>query len=142
MIFEMIAAFAAALAFAVIFDVSRSELIFCGLAGLAAEGIYQTAMLIGDRSGAVLISAAAVTAVSRIFANLRKTPVTVYLIAGIIPLVPGAGMYHTVFNIIASDYVKAMSVGIDTIKAASAIAIGIVLVFALPNRLFFKKIKK
>lgn len=35
---EMFVAFAATMAFAVIFNVSRSELIFCGIAGLVAEG--------------------------------------------------------------------------------------------------------
>ena len=54
-------------------------------------------------------------------------------------LVPGAGMYNTVYNIIASDYMKAMYTGIDTIKVAVAIAVGIVLVFALPNKMFFKR---
>ena len=37
---EMFVAFAATMAFAVIFNVSRSELIFCGIAGLVAEGVY------------------------------------------------------------------------------------------------------
>ena len=37
---EIFVAFAATMAFAVIFNVSRSELIFCGIAGLVAEGVY------------------------------------------------------------------------------------------------------
>lgn len=138
--FEMVVAFAATLAFAVIFNVSRSELAFCGIAGIVSEGVYQ--LMIGGLVGeplAILIAAAAVTAVTRSFANLRRMPVTVYLIAGIIPLVPGTGMYKTVYNLISSDYVRAMNVGAYTLKAAVAIAIGIVIVFALPNRIFFKR---
>lgn len=137
--FEIIVAFVATLAFAVMFNVSRSELAFCGIAGIVSEGVY---LMIGGSVGepfAILIAAAAVTAVTRSFANLRKMPVTVYLIAGIIPLVPGTGMYKTVYNLISSDYVQAMNVGAYTLKAAVAIAIGIVIVFALPNRIFFKR---
>lgn len=139
-VLEMALAFTASLMLALNFDVSQSELIFCGLGGLTAEGAYQVAA--GNGRGevfAVLIAAAAVTALARVLANLRRMPVTTYLIAGIIPLVPGAGMYNTVFNLIASDYETAILTGFDTVKAASAAAVGIIIIFALPNRIFLKK---
>ena len=88
---------------------------------------------------AIFVASIAVTVLSRILANVRRMPVTVYLISGIISLVPGAGMYNTVYNIISSDYMKAMYTGVDTIKVAVAIAVGIVFVFALPNKMFFKR---
>ena len=116
---EMFVAFAATMAFAVIFNVSRSELIFCGIAGLVAEGVYLFTLRISDETAlAIFVASIAVTVLSRILANIRRMPVTVYLISGIISLVPGAGMYNTVYNIIASDYMKAMYTGIDTIKVA------------------------
>lgn len=140
MIFEMFVAFAATLAFAVIFDVSRSELIFCGISGLVSEGVYWLVVRADNgKAFAVLVAALTATALARTLANVRKVPVTVYLICGIIPLVPGAGMYKTVYNAIASDYSQAVLVGIDTIKTATAIAVGIFLVFALPNKIFLKK---
>lgn len=139
-IFEMIVAFIASFMIAVKCDVSRSELLFCGLGGLTAEGVYQAVIYNGGgKVFAVLAAAAAVTALARILANVRKMPVTTYLIAGIIPLVPGAGMYNTVFNMIASDYTETMVIGFETLKAAAAVAIGIIVVFALPNKIFFKK---
>ncbi|MCI8405140.1 MAG: threonine/serine exporter [Clostridia bacterium] len=138
-IFETAAAFVASFMIAVNCDVSRSELVLCGLGGLTAKGVYQMAVYnSGGEVFAVLVSAASVTALARTLANIRRMPVTTYLIAGIIPLVPGAGMYNTVFNIIASDYITAMLIGFDTVKAAAAIAIGIIIIFALPNKIFFK----
>lgn len=140
MIYEMIMAFIATFMLAVIFNVNRRELVFCGIAGAAAEGVYQAVSYFSDGIPLpAIISAAAVTAMARSLANLRKSPVTVYLVPGIIPLVPGAGMYNTVFSMISADYAEALEIGIDTMKCASAIAIGIVLIFALPNRLFFKR---
>jgi len=140
MIFVMFTAFAAAFGFAVIFDVNRRELVYCGIAGLVAEGVYQVVQYIyEEKSVAILAAAVVVTALVRVFANVRKTPVTVYLISGIIPLVPGSAMYNTVFNIIASDYITAAHSGIDAIKSASAVAIGIILVFTLPNKWFFRR---
>ncbi len=142
MISGIISAALAVPAFAVIFDVNRGELLFCSLAGFTAEGTYQAALLSGGNNAAALLTAAAaLCAVSRILANRRRTPVTVYLVPGVIPLVPGAGMYNTVFNMIASDYSAAVIAGFDTAKAAAAVAIGIVFVFALPNKIFFKRKK-
>ena len=37
----------------------------------------------------------AVAAYSEIMARLQKSPATVYLIVGLIPLVPGGGIYYT-----------------------------------------------
>ena len=137
---EMFVAFAATMAFAVIFNVSRSELIFCGIACLGSQRVYLFTLRISDETAlAIFVASIAVTVLSRILANVRRMPVTVYLISGIISLVPGAGMYNTVYNIISSDYMKAMYTGVDTIKVAVAIAVGIVLVFALPNKMFFKR---
>lgn len=142
MISGIISAALAVPAFAVIFDVNLRELLFCSLAGLAAEGTYQSVLLSGgNTASALLTAAAALCAVSRILANRRRMPVTVYLVPGVIPLVPGAGMYNTVFNMIASDYSAAVRVGFDTAKAAAAVAIGIAFVFALPNKIFFKRKK-
>lgn len=140
MIYEMIKAFVATFTLAVIFDVNRTELIFCGVAGVIAEGVFQLAVMYGiENSLCVIIAAAAVTTLARALANIRKVPVTVYLVPGIIPLVPGAGMYNTVFELIDSQYYDALNTGINTLKNAVAIAIGIVIIFALPNKIFFKR---
>ncbi len=142
-VFETAVAFIASIMLAVNCDVGRRELVFCGLGGMTAKGMYDIIMY-NNRGEvfAVLISAAAVTALARILANVRRMPVTTYLIAGIVPLVPGARMYNMVFNLIASDYIMAMLTGFDTVKIASAIAIGIIMVFALPNEMFFKRKQK
>ena len=80
---EMFVAFAATMAFAVIFNVSRSELIFCGIAGLVAEGVYLFTLRISDETAlAIFVASIAVTVLSRILANVRRMPVTVYLISG------------------------------------------------------------
>ena len=70
---EMFVAFAATMAFAVIFNVSRSELIFCGIAGLVAEGVYLFTLRISDETAlAIFVASIAVTVLSRILANVRR----------------------------------------------------------------------
>lgn len=59
-----------------------------------------------------------------------------FLIAGIFPVVPGAGIYYTGYHIFMNNNVEAMSKGVETIKIAIAIALGIGIVVSLP-RFFF-----
>ena len=79
---------------------------------------------------------------SRLFAIIRKNPISVFLISGIITLVPGAGIYNTMFNVIMSDNKMASFYGIETLKIACAIAFGIIVILALPQFMFTFKIKK
>ena len=57
---------------------------------------------------------------------------TVFLICGIFPLVPGAGIYYTAYYFIMGDNAMALSKGIETIKIAVAIALAIVLFSRCP----------
>lgn len=62
--------------------------------------------------------------------------VTVFLTGGIFPLVPGAGIYYTVYAFITGDNAAAVFKGVETLKIAGVIALGIVLVLALPKGVF------
>ena len=72
----------------------------------------------------------AVAAYSEIMARLQKSPATVYLIVGLIPLVPGGGIYYTMEYCINGDMMNFMNPGIHTLGIAGALAIGILLVSA------------
>ena len=61
------------------------------------------------------------------FAKYFKKPATVFIIPGIITLVPGAGMYYTMLALIKKDFHEAANTGTETIFIAAAIAIGIIL---------------
>ena len=65
-----------------------------------------------------------------------RCPVTVFLISGIFPLVPGAGIYWTSYYLVRGDMSQAVSSGFVAVKAAIAIVLGIVFVFEIPNKFF------
>ena len=69
---------------------------------------------------------------ARIFAITLKAPVTVFLLCGIFPLVPGAGIYYTAYYFIQNDNLQMAASAADTVKIAAALAIGISLVLGLP----------
>ena len=136
-LFQTVVAFVSTIAFAIIFHTPRREYFFCGITGGMGWLVYLICMYLN--SGVVAASFFATVAlawVSRSLAFWRKTPVTVFLITGIFPLVPGAGIYYTGYHFFMSDNAQALLKGLETIKIAIAIALGIGLVLSLPAFLF------
>ena len=130
-------AFVATIAFAVIFHTPRKEYLCAGATGGAGWLVYLICMGLG--TGVVTASffaAVALTWLSRIFSFARREPVTIFLICGIFPIVPGAGIYYTGYHFFMSDNSLALSKGLETIKIAVAIALGIGIVLSLPRFLF------
>mgnify|MGYP000007696612 CR=1 FL=1 len=60
-----------------------------------------------------------------LFAIRHKAPITVFLLTGIFPLVPGAGIYYTAYYFLRNDRALCTSKGIETLKVAVALALGI-----------------
>lgn len=139
LLIQFVMPFIATAGFAVIFNIDRRELGFCGLTGALGWCCYYlvSALLNNAASPATLLGTVVVVLVSRIFSYRRKTPVSLYLIPGIIPLVPGAGIYYTMYAmIISNDNAAAAQNCIQTFKLAGVIAIGILIVLSLPGRWF------
>ena len=57
-------------------------------------------------------------------ARMLKAPVILFLLGGILPLVPGVGIYRAVYNVIY-DSANASAVLIDTLLVTGAIALAI-----------------
>ncbi|MDF2543224.1 MAG: hypothetical protein K0S47_2942 [Herbinix sp.] len=137
MIIQLIVSFIATIAFSVLFSVPRKEYLFCGICGVISWFFYLISYnVLSSVTYASLIATIVLTLASRVFAVNRRVPVTVFLIAGIFPLVPGAGIYYTAYYIFANEINTAVSKGIETIGIAIAISFGIMLVFAIPQKLF------
>lgn len=138
-IIEFVVAVVATLSFAILFSAPRSELIYCGITGGLGWIIYYEMTEVG--CGVVLASAIAtffLTILARAFAVVRCNPVTVYLLTGIFPLVPGAGIFYTVYYLILDNQPMASDKGLQTFEIAAAIVIGIIFGFAIPQSLFRK----
>ena len=66
-----------------------------------------------------------ITVYSELLARIEKAPATTYLIAGLIPLVPGKGLYFTMHYAIAAQTAQFASQGVQTLGTAIAIAGGV-----------------
>lgn len=137
MIIQFIVCFFATLSFAILFSAPKKQLIYCGLTGASGWLVYL--LLMNNNSGIAVANLAAsftLTLMSRIFAAVERNPVTVYLLAGIFPLVPGAGIYYTSYYFIMHEMEQFAAKGAQTIIIAGSIVFGIIFGFALPQRAF------
>ena len=112
---------------------------YCGLIGASGWAVYVFLwMRTGFWSEAVVVFLATVLVIlmSRFFAVRERCPVTIFLICGILPLVPGAGIYWTCYYLVTGQLDEASTRGFSALKAAVAIVLGIVFVFEIPQRFF------
>jgi len=139
-IIEVIAAFVAAVSFSVFFNVSKKELVYSGLVGGFGWWIYlMTFNLIREVIFSTFIAALVISVVSHFLARIRKNPVTIYQIGGMFPIVPGAGMYKTLYYIVNEDYTTSTYYLFETLQIAGGIAVAMVIIAFIYN-LFAKRL--
>lgn len=124
-----IGAFVAIYSFAVYIEVPKKYLFLAGLVGGIGGFVYLLSIQFnrGDVMASFL-SALIAAIVAHIFARLFKTPVTLFLIPGILPTVPGAGMYRTVYYLITGNEALFSYHLIQTIEIAGGISLAIFVV--------------
>lgn len=133
----------ATMAFAILFCAPRNEWLLCGLSGAIGWIVYY--VMFHHNLGLVLSTTVAtfmLSIFSRTLAVIRKQPATVYLLSGIFPLVPGAGIYYTAYYLITGESMLCYSKGMETCEIAASIVFGILFAFAIPqswlNKLYGK----
>ena len=128
---QFLLAGAGTLSFAILFACPKRTLPYCGLVGAVGWLVYEIAELFGmEAFAASLLAVIPLTLLARILAMTLRTPVTVFLLTGIFPLVPGAGIYYSAYYFIQGNNALALANGISTFKIAVALAVGIALVLA------------
>lgn len=137
MFFQVLAAAIGVIAFAVLFRAPRKYYLDCGIAGGIGWLIYLLVMGQGFSSMvASLVSTLVLTIHSRILSVIRLAPVTIFLITSIFTLVPGAGIYYTAYYLMIDNLAMAAMKGVETLKVAGAISLGILLGMGIPQGLF------
>ena len=128
---QTIESFFASLFFAILFGVRRRDLVCTAGAGAVCWFVYAVVTAIVGEIPAYFLSAVATTIYCEIFARLLRTPTIVYRAAGVIPLVPGGGIYRTMLLCIQGTPEQALSACINTVSIAGAMAMGIMVVSSL-----------
>ncbi|WP_102348167.1 threonine/serine exporter family protein [Bacillus sp. Marseille-P3661] len=128
MVAQLVTSFIASAGFGVIFNVPKNALFQCGFVGMVGWFIYVylEQYLIVDTVLATLIAAFFIAVVSQIFSKLYKTPIIVFNVSGIIPLVPGGLAYNAMRHFVENDYNSALQLAAKAFVISGAIAIGLV----------------
>ncbi len=125
------------MAFSVLFNIPKEQYFYCGLSGMVSWATYSYLLEVGSAIEiAAFVATMVLTFGSRVLAVWRKMPISVFLVAGILPMVPGAGIYFTAYHFIINENMIALTKGLESAKVAVAIALGIMFILSLPNSFF------
>ncbi len=126
-ILQFLLALGASVGFGVMFNVPRRALIFCGFAGGLGWVVYTLVMnTLEQNIIAAFLGSFILTFISYIFARTLKMPVIVFIVCGIIPLVPGGLAYEAMRHVVINEYQLAIEFIFQVGLVSGAIAIGIV----------------
>lgn len=125
---QMIFAFLSTVGFSILFTTPKDSIKKAGLVGSIGWGIhYVSSTVLNNKVISTLLASISIGIMGELFARHNKKPATVFIIPGIIPLVPGAGMYYTMLELVNKNYYKAIDIGTETLFVAASISIGLII---------------
>lgn len=127
MIAQLVTSFIASAAFGILFNVPKNTLFQCGFVGMVGWLLYYWLVVSTvDSIIATLAAAFLIAIISQMFAKLYKTPIIIFSVSGIIPLVPGGLAYDAMRNFVSNDYSMAVQLAAKAFMLSGAIAMGLV----------------
>lgn len=113
------------LSFGMFFGIYTKKLVFTALGGAITWSVYLVALHFNvSEPICYALAAASGTLFAETLARIVKTPVTVYIITSIIPLVPGGALYYTMLGLLQGNQEVFLMKGSYTLSAAGAMALG------------------
>lgn len=123
---QIISAIITTIGFGIMFNIRNRNLVHTGIAGGISWAIYLLGKNYNLSDGInYFLATLCLSLYSEIIARRLKTPVTTIIIAALIPLAPGGGIYYMMYNLLNKNYFMAIEKGISTFIIAGAMAIGI-----------------
>lgn len=124
--------FLATVGFSIFFNSPIKSLIPAGAIGGIGWTVY---MILFDLSGNAILAnffaAALISLLSEILARKMKYPAIIFVIPGMLPLIPGLSLYNTMLSLVEGNYTNAMSIGTNALFVSASIAMGVLLITSL-----------
>ncbi len=122
--------FLAAATFAALFQAPKKTLAVSGVIGAVG---WVTFIYMRDETGyssfyANFFATIAIAILSELAARIFKQPTTIYINPGIIPIVPGLGIYNGMTRIIEGNYDQGINILLNAGQDAAAIALAIMFI--------------
>ena len=124
---QVISAFFAIIAFSVVNNVPKKFLFSCGVEGFV--GWYVYLLFLSDMGPWPTFGSLALAIMAHVFfARTFKAPVTVFLIPGLLILVPGAGLFRSAYQLFLGTKSMAAFYMLQTLEIAGMIALAVFVV--------------
>ncbi|PWK16332.1 threonine/serine exporter family protein [Tumebacillus permanentifrigoris] len=118
----------ATIGYAVLYHVPKRAALWVGMVGMMAWLAQYVAVQYGVSSvGAAFIGGLMVAVTSELLARLMRMPVIVFVVGGIVPLVPGSSAFATMREFVTGHDLEGLAKGTETFLIASAISAGLVI---------------
>ncbi|WP_314068021.1 threonine/serine exporter family protein [uncultured Vagococcus sp.] len=140
MLIKLCFSFIASSATAVLYNVERRLIVYCGMSGMFTWLIYSLFSSLGlSEALASLLALLSLTFLSRLFNKITQIPNMIFNISGIMPIVPGGLLFKTFNNLADKHYEIALTDGFQAVLVAGAIAVGFIVNEVLTKYLFLIK---
>ena len=141
MYIHIIFSYLAAVGFAVFLNAPKKTLYISGGIGMISWVIYILLMRIDiDTITSNFIAASVASLLCEILARKMKKPTILFVVPGIITLIPGLGLYNTMSYVMENKFEQAFTTGGNVILVSGAIALGVIVVSSL-FRTYYKNSK-
>lgn len=119
--------FITALGFSILYNIPRKTIIPAGITGAIGWTIYffLTVYFSIEEFLATIIASFFIAFASQIFARKFKTPVIIFTLPGLIPLVPGGLAYNMMRAFVEGNTNLGFEYATDTFLTAGALALGL-----------------
>ena len=88
---------------------------------------------------AYFVAAIVISVLSEICARIFKKPSTIFIFPGILPLVPGVGLYNSMLYLIERNYELFTAKAVNTLFISGSIAIAVAIVHITARSIFPRK---
>ena len=126
---SLIPCFVGCIGFGILFNIHGRGMILCALGGVFTWIVYSlTLQFTGSDLMGYFLATLFAAAYAETMARIRKCPAIGYLVVGIFPLIPGAGVYYTMQHAVRGNMDLFASQGMHTAAIAGVMAVSILII--------------
>ena len=126
-------AFLACVGFSLVYNIHGLGIAIASLGGALGWLVY---LLLDKTIPGAFWAAVAIAVYAELMARVRRCPVTGYLLVGLLPLVPGGGIYYAMRHGVAGETDAFLSALLHTFGMAAALAVGAMLASSVFRAVF------
>ncbi len=132
LLLQFVCSLMATIGFCIIFHVPVRHIPAAACIGGIGWVLYQICLFFGVSTiVSCFFASCSVGLLSDIASRALKDAATIFVIPGIVCLVPGSGMYNTMLSLVNGDLSQAAATGSRTLMLAGSIALGLLVVAAV-----------